>query len=348
MKNEEKPRAEGPRHFLGTDEWEDSEILEILENAKRLKNGLPVEGKGDLKGKILGLVFFNPSLRTRTSMEAAAMKNGGTAIVLEPGKGAWKIETREGVIMDKDSPEHMKEAAGVLGRYFDAIGVRAFPAGKNLEEAFSDPVVRGFARHAGVPVINLESARRHPCQGLADSLTLQEKLDGNTKGRKFALTWTWHPNPLPTAVPVSAAICAARLGMHVTIARPKGFDLHPEDMACINSVAERNGAMVEVVDSMEEALGGADAVYAKSWGSLEFFGDIERERASRKGLKHWMVGGESMKTTRNGKAIFMHCLPIRRGVVATDEVLDGPWSVVIDQAENRLHVQRALLLEVMQ
>ncbi len=332
------------RNFLGTDEWPDEEILALLERARRLKAG---EEEGDLRGKILGMVFFNPSLRTRTSFEAAMLRSGGDAIYLEPGKGVWAFETRPGVVMDGKAAEHLVEAARVLGRYVDALGVRAFPAGEDLEEAFRDRVVRGFAENAGVPVINFESARRHPCQGLADAMTLQEKLGKNLKGKRFTLTWTWHPNPLPTAVPGSALIGAARLGMDLTLACPPGYDLYPDDMKAIRGVAERNGASLEVTRDMDEAVEGAHAVYAKSWGSLEDFGNPEKERARRAAFKDWIVNEKRMSSTAGGRGIFLHCLPVRRGVVVTEGVLEGPWSVVVDQAENRMHAQRALLLELL-
>jgi N-acetylornithine carbamoyltransferase len=235
----------------------------------------------------------------------------------------------------------------VLSRYANAIGVRAFPSAKTWEEARRDEVVGGFARHATVPVINLESARRHPCQELGDSLTLREKLGGDPRGKRFVLTWAWHPKALPTAVPVSAALAAARLGMEVVIARPEGWQLDHDDMAAIRDCAARQGGSVTETDDMEGAIAGADAVYAKSWGSLLDFGDAAAESARRAPLREWRVDETRMRTTRGGAGIFMHCLPVRRNVVVTDGVLDGPWSVVTDEAENRLHVQRALLLELL-
>lgn len=331
------------RHFLATDDWPDEAILALLDRAAALKRG---DAGGSLAGKILAMVFFDPSLRTRTSFEVAMLKHGGHAVCLEPGKGSWAIETREGAVMDGDTVEHIIEAARVLGRYADALAVRAFPKAPAWEEARQDGVVRGFARHAGVPVINLESARRHPCQGLGDALTLREQL-GEPRGRRFLLTWAWHPRALPTAVPVSAAIAAARLGMEVTIAHPPGFELDPEDMAAIRACAERNGGSVATSHDLDEAITGADAVYAKSWGSLAHFGDAASESAFRAPYRGWRVDEARMARTSSGGGIFMHCLPVRRNVIVTDGVLDGPWSVVTDQAENRLHVQRSLLLELL-
>jgi len=332
-----------PRSFLASDEWPDRDVLELLDRAKEIKAG---RGAGSLTGKVLVMVFFDPSLRTRTSFEVAMFRHGGHAVCLEPGRGSWAIETRDGVVMDGDAVEHLVEAARVLGRYGDAVAVRAFPKAATWTEAREDAVVRGFARHAGVPVVNMESARRHPCQGLADAMTLRERLGTDLRGRRFVLSWAWHPKALPTAVPASAALAAARLGMTVTVARPPGFDLDPEDMAEIRAVAERNGGALEVSEDLDDAVAGSDAVYAKSWGSLDCFGDAAADAVLRAPHRGWRIDVARMSSTRAGRGVFLHCLPVRRNVVVTDGVLEGPWSVVTDQAENRLHVQRALLLEL--
>jgi len=328
------------RSLVGTDEWPDAEIVALLDEADRIKRG---DGASPaLVGKVLAMVFLDPSLRTRTSFEVAMAREGGHAVVLEPGRGSWPLETRDGVVMDGDTVEHLREAARVLGRYADALAVRAFPKGASWAEAREDAVIRGFVAHAGVPVINLESARRHPCQGLADAMTLRERL-GVTRGKRFVLAWAWHPNPLPTAVPASAALAAARLGREVVIARPPGYDLDPEDTGTIAETALRNGGKVRVEEDLDRAVEGADAVYAKSWGRLDLFGDPERETRSRAGLRGWIADARLMERTRGGRGLLLHCLPVRRGVEVTGEVLDGPFSAVVDQAENRLHVQRALL-----
>jgi N-acetylornithine carbamoyltransferase len=332
------------RDFIAADAWPDEAILALLDRAAALKSGTAA---GSLAGKVLSMVFFDPSLRTRTSFEVAMLKHGGHAVTLEPGKGSWALEHRDGVVMDGSNVEHVAEAARVLSRYADALAVRAFPSAPTWEEARRDEVVNGFARHATVPVINLESARRHPCQELGDALTLREKLPPDPRGKRFVLTWAWHPKALPTAVPVSAALAAARLGMEVVIARPQGWQLDPEDMAAIRACAARQGGSVAEADDMDAAIAGADAVYAKSWGSLLDFGDAKAEAARRASLRGWRVDERRMASTRGGNGIFMHCLPVRRNVVVTDGVLDGPWSVVTDEAENRLHVQRALLLELL-
>ena len=326
--------------LMGTDEWLDDEIRAILARAAELKAGVTGDS---FAGKALVMVFFNPSLRTRTSFEVAMARHGGHAVVLEPGKGAWAIETRSGVVMDGEPVEHIVDAARVLGRYGEAVAVRAFPSADTWSEARQDEVVRAFARHAGVPTINMESARRHPCQGLADALTLQENLGERPQGRRFVLAWSWHPRPLPTAVPASAALAAARLGMEVVVARPPGYDLDPDDMASIEAVAGRNGGLLSVTDDLDSAVAGADAVYAKSWGCLDDFGRPDAEAVRRAPHRGWIINEDRMSETRDGAGIFLHCLPVRRNVVVTDGVLDGPWSRVTQEAENRLHVQRAVL-----
>ena len=331
------------RDFLALEDWSAEEVEGLLALAARVKRG---EVSGGLEGKVLAMVFMDPSLRTRTSFEAAMFLHGGHAVVLEPGRGSWSLETEPGAVMDGDNVEHIVDAARVLGRYADALGVRAFPRGKEWAQARQDAIMRSFARHCEQPVINLESARRHPCQALADAMTLREKLH-ETAGKRFVLTWAWHPKALPTAVPVSAALAAASLGMEIVIARPPGFELDPEDTALVRRLAQQSGGeFVHIIDDPDDAMVGADAVYVKSWGAVKLYGQPEEEAALRAGLRDWRLTPGRLRSTRGGKGIVMHCLPVRRNVEIDDAVLDGPNSVVVDQAENRLHAQRALLLEL--
>ena len=324
------------RDFLSTEEWTPEAVDRVLELAARVTRG---EISGGLERKVLAMVFLDPSLRTRSSMETAMFLHGGHALVLEPGKGSWTLETEPGVVMDGPGVEHLVDAARVLGRYADALAVRSFPKGSEWAVERQDRIIRHFAQYCPKPVINLESVRRHPCQGLADTLTLRERL-GNPAGRKFVLQWAWHPKPLPTAVPVSAALAAAHLGMDITIAHPDGYDLDGDDLRAIEMLAQARGGRVRTTPDRAEALKGADAVYVKAWGALSAFGRPEEERALRTPHRDWRMSDP-------GKAFVMHCLPVRRNVEIDDAVLDGPQSAVYDQAENRLHVQRALLLELL-
>ena len=330
------------RDFLSMDDWTGEELEALLALAARVKRG---EVLGGLERKVLAMVFMDPSLRTRSSFETAMFLHGGHAVVLEPGKSSWSLETEPGAVMDGTRVEHVTEAARVLGRYADAVAVRVFPKGSDWAVEREDRVIRDFARYCEKPVINLESSRRHPCQGLADAMTLREKL-GETRGKRFVLAWAWHPKALPTAVPASAAIAAARMGMEVVVARPEGYELDAEDMAVVRRIGRETGSMVQVSDDLEHALVGADAVYVKSWGSLEHFGRPEDEAALRQQHRDWRMTKPRLRNTRSGRGIVMHCLPVRRNVEIDDDVLDGPNSVVVDQAENRLHAQRALLLEM--
>jgi N-acetylornithine carbamoyltransferase len=331
-----------PRNFLTTADWTREELVGLLDAAGRFKRG--EDASKPLAGRSVALVFFNPSLRTRASMQVGVYELGGNAVVLEPGGTSWTLEHREGVVMDGDKTEHVSEFVRVLARYTSAIGVRTFAALKDWTEERRDPVLAAFAKYSEAPVINLESAMHHPCQALADMLTVREKLG---EGRKrVLLTWAWHPKPLPMAVPNSFALAAAQMGHDLTIAHPPGYELDEELIGEINSRAFDAGATVTVTRDVEEAFDGQQVVYAKSWGSKEFYGsaadDIE-ERAPYR--RDWIVDARKMERTDN--AIFMHCLPVRRNCIVTDDVLDSNASVVIDEAENRLHVQKAILKEVM-
>jgi N-acetylornithine carbamoyltransferase len=331
------------RDFLALEDWGADQVEGLLSLAARVKRG---EVTGGLEKKVLAMVFMDPSLRTRTSFETAMFLHGGHGVVLEPGKGSWSLETERGAVMDGDTVEHIVDAARVLGRYADAVAVRSFPRGSDWSVARRDGIIKSFAQYCEKPVINMESARRHPCQALADAMTLREKL-GETAGKRFVLTWAWHPKALPTAVPASAALAAAALGMEIVIARPPEYELDPEDTALIRRLAQQHGGeFVHIIDDPDDATVGADAVYVKSWGSVKLYGQPQEEKQLRAGFRDWRLTPGRVKSTRGGKGIVMHCLPVRRNVEIDDAVLDGPNSVVVDQAENRLHAQRALLLEL--
>lgn len=326
------------RDFLSTADFSRDELGLILDLAESIKarhfKSRP------LAGRSVALVFFNPSLRTRASMEIGIYDLGGNAVTLDVGKGTWSLEHREGVVMDADKTEHIKEAARVLSRYVAAIGVRAFPEMRDYKEDMMDLVVRGFAEHSDIPVFNLESSRHHPFQAMADIMTIREKL-GETDGQRAVLSWAYHPKALPMAVPNSFALIAAQFGMDLTIACPEEYDLGEEAMAEIRAASEESGGRVHISRNQKEAIAGAKIVYAKSWGGKDFYGRAEEDIECRQKYRHWIVDEEKMQTTDDG--YFMHCLPVRRNVVVTDGVLDSPQGIAIDEAENRLHVQKAVL-----
>ena len=331
------------RDFLSTADFTREELTALVDLAARIKAGDYSERP--LAGRSVALVFFNPSLRTRASMEIAVYELGGNAVTLDVGKGTWSLEYRESVVMDGDKTEHIKEAARVLARYVAAIGVRAFPEMKNYKEEMTDPVVRGFAEHSDVPVFNLESSRHHPFQALADIMTIREKL-GPDSQNKVVLSWAYHPKPLPMAVLNSFALIAAQFGLDLTIACPPEYDLGEEAMAEIEAASKANGSRVRISLDQKEACRGAQIIYAKSWGGKNFYGRPDEDIQVRQRYNDWRIDEEVMRSTDNGW--FMHCLPVRRNVVVTDAVLDGPQSAAIDEAENRLHAQKAVLASILE
>ena len=327
-----------PRDFLKTSDWSAPELGELIESAVRIKAG--EEKSRPLAGRSVALVFFNPSLRTRASMQVGVYELGGNAVVLEPGGTSWTLEHRDGVVMDADKTEHITEFVRVLGRYCVAIGVRTFAALKDWEAERLDPILNAFAKYSDVPIINLESAMHHPCQAMADMMTIHEKLGAGRK--KVLLTWAWHPKPLPMAVPNSFALAAAQMGHELVIAHPPGYELDDELMGEIRRQAAGAGGRITISDDIDEAFEGVEVVYAKSWGSKNFYGAPEKETAQRAQYRaSWIVDEPKMARTSSG--IFMHCLPVRRNVIVTDGVIDSTSSVVIDEAENRLHVQKSIL-----
>ena len=330
------------KNFLSTADFTLEELISLIDLAAKIKVGDYRERP--LKSRSVALVFFNPSLRTRASMEIAIYELGGNAVTLDVGKGTWSLEHREGVVMDADKTEHIKEAARVLSRYVAAIGVRAFPEMEDFENEMTDPVVRGFAEYSDVPVFNLESSRHHPFQALADAMTIREKL-GGFSGQRVVLSWAYHPKPLPMAVPNSFALIAAQCGLDLTIACPPEYDLGADAMAEIEAGAKSSGGRVTLARDGRKACEGARIVYAKSWGSKEFYGRGQEDIELRKQYKHWRIDESVMALTDNGW--FMHCLPVRRNVVVTDGVLDGAQNAAIDEAENRLHVQKAVLASIL-
>ena len=329
------------KHFLTTEDHSRDELQSLLDVADQVRRD-PV--RADLAGKAIALLFLNPSLRTRSSFEIGAYQLGAHAVVLEPGKGAWGIEFETGVVMDGDAEEHIAEVAGVLSRYCDALAIRAFPQFKDWSIDREDRVIRALARHASVPVINMETIV-HPCQELALMRAVQDHL-GTPDGRKFVLTWTYHPKPLNTAVGNSALLIATKFGMDVTLLIPEdAYRLDERYMKAAESQSAASGGSFQVTTDIEEAYTGAEFVYAKSWGALPLYGRPEEQSALNGKYKHFIVDEEKMAKTDGAR--FSHCLPLRRNVKATDGVMDADYCVAIDEAENRLHVQKALMLQLM-
>ncbi len=329
-------------NFLNTRDLARAELDQLIEAAIRFKRG--DDQSKPLAGRSVALVFFNPSLRTRASMQVGIYELGGNAVVLEPGGTSWTLEHREGAVMDADKTEHVAEFVGVLGRYCAAIGVRTFAALRNWEEERTDPILNAFAKYSEVPIINLESAMHHPCQAMADMMTIREKLGEGRK--KVLLTWAWHPKLLPMAVPNSFALAAAQMGHDLVIAHPRGYELDDELMEAVRKQAAGAGGKVTIVGDVDKAFDGVEVVYAKSWGSRNFYGAPEKDIAERGQYREkWIV--DKRKMARTNTAIFMHCLPVRRNVIVTDGVIDSRASVVIDEAENRLHLQKAIMARLL-
>lgn len=294
----------------------------------------------DLAGKTIALLFFNNSLRTRTSFEVGAFHMGGHAVVLSPTGGMWPLEFEKGAVMLDDAEEHAKEAATVLSRYCDIIGIRAFPKFVDWEEDRKDSILNAFAEYSDVPIVNMETIT-HPCQEMAMTMALEDHL-GELDGKKFVLTWTYHPRPLNTAVANSALMIASKFGMDVTLLCPTDeYVLDQRYMDIATSDTTANGRSLTVTHDIEEAYTGADFVYAKSWGAIPYFGRWEEEKPIRDRYKHFIVDEKKMELTDGG--LVSHCLPMRRNVKMTDAVFDSPNCIAYDEAENRLHVQKAIM-----
>lgn len=326
------------KRFIDLAECTTAELAELLELAGRLDRHPEPHA---LTGKVLGMLFFNPSLRTVASFQAAMGRLGGASFVITPGTGTWKLEARNGIVMDGEAAEHIREAVPVLASYADVLGIRAFAGGIDLA---ADCEERKFMEMAGicpVPLVNLESAVNHPCQALADWKTMND-LGVPARGGRFVLSWANHPAPLPLAVPAAAVHMAAMRGMDVTVLRPDGYALPEPVMQRARAAAEATGGTLRETEDREEAMQDAHVIYAKSWRSTRYYGRPADDQSLRRALEHWMVR-ESWFANAAPEAIFMHCLPVRRNVVVADEVLDGPRSRVLPQARNRMTVQMAIL-----
>lgn len=329
------------KRFVDLADFSRDDIVSLIELAHRLEMRPEPQA---LAGRILGLLFLNPSLRTLASFQAGMSRLGGSSFVITPGQGTWQLETRLGTVMDEAAAEHVREGIPVLAGYCDALGIRSFADGKDLAADLAETKFNAMADLVEKPLINLESAINHPCQALADWKTLDDL--GVPRGGRFVLSWAYHPRPLPLAVPAATLHMAALRGMRVTVLRPEGFALPPAVMDKARRAAERSGGSVQETDDRDAALEGAHIVYAKEWGATACYGQPEAEAALRAPLSGWCVRNDWFERTAVDCRL-MHCLPVRRNVALADEVLDGVRSVVQRQAYNRLTAQMAVLYRLL-
>src|SRR5215469_16622383 len=324
------------KRFVDLADLTRDEVLSLLELARRLERQPEPHA---LAGRMLGLVFFNPSLRTLASFQTAMARLGGHSLVISPGQGSWQMETRAGVVMDGAAAEHVREGIPVLASYCDALGIRVFAEGRDLARDLADSTFNAMAALTDKPLVNLESAINHPCQALADWKTLDD-LAVPRAGR-FVLSWAHHPRALPLAVPASVLHMAALRGMEVIVLRPEGFALPPALMERAQRAATLSGGSVRETSDRSEALTRAEVLYVKEWGATECYGDAALDAQLRRTLTAWCVRNDWFAAAPDCRV--MHCLPVRRNCAIADEVLDSARSVVQREAYNRLPVQMAVL-----
>lgn len=328
-------------HLISLQDLSEQQIEDLLDLSLRMKRR-PTGVQ--LSGRSVGLLFFRGSLRTRTSFEAAMNQLGGHTINLTASSDFWDLEAQEGSVMDGRAPEHVKDAALVLSRYVNALAIRPALAGQAWAIDRRDAGIRAWASYARVPVINMESAMWHPLQALADLMTLRETL-GKLEGKRLAITWTHSTTPASAAVTNSLLLAAVRAGMQVKVAHPPGYDLDDQVLTEAARLTEARGASIATGLSAREAVEGAEVVYARSWQSLEDYGNPTLAASRRSRTTGWTVDEALMR--RGDDARLMHAMPVRRNLEVTDEVLDGPRSLIYEQAENRLHSQKALLVSLL-
>jgi N-acetylornithine carbamoyltransferase len=293
-----------------------------------------------LAGKILGLIFMNPSLRTLASFQSGMARLGGSSFVITPGQGTWLLETKLGAVMNGNRAEHIREGIPVLASYADALGIRAFAEGVDLNADLNEVGFKAMADLVDKPLINMESAMNHPCQALADWKTLDELAVPNHG--KFVLSWVNHPRALPLAVPAATMTMAAQRGMEVVVLRPEGFEIPAPLADKARRLAAASGGSFSETNDRKAALKGARVLYAKEWGSTRHYGNADADLALRTDLASWMVD-DSWFAGSDVNCHFMHCLPARRNVAVADSVLDSSRSVVLREAYNRMPAQMAVL-----
>ena len=319
------------KSFISTQDWDKDELDKLLTLARDMKLNSK-KYQNALDGKSICMFFYNPSTRTRNSTQVAAYQLGMLP-TFNSIKDSW---------IGYKGSESIKDTAIVLARYYDVIGIRIFPNAVDWKYKEGNKIMREFAKWASVPIINFEDDQFHPLQALTDIFTIQEKMK-ETKGKKIIISWAYHPKPLPVSVPNSILLASTKYGMDVSLVHPERYELDDDIMKLARENAKSCGGSVNVSNDIEEAFDDADVVYVKSWGALEHYGNAKDEKQMR--LKYrdsWRIKDEHLNFTKDD-SIFMHCLPIRRNIVADDSVVDGKHSVVYDQAENRLYTAKALL-----
>ena len=311
------------RNFTSVHDVQDLNAL--VQSARTCKIFDPLQMKKG-KGKTLGLIFMNPSLRTRLSTQKAGINLGMDVMIMNFSGEGWALETKEGVVMDGDKAEHIIEAAGVLGEYCDIIGLRSFPGLKDREADYSEEILNSLIKYSGVPVISLESATRHPLQSLADMVTIEEFKKVNKP--KVVMSWAPHPRALPQSVPNSFVEWASKMDYELIVTHPEGYELSESFM---------NGVQIEY--DQNKAFEGADFVYVKNWSSFEEYGKVLTTD------QDWMISARKLRNSRDAKV--MHCLPVRRNVVIADDILDGSQSIVVEEAGNRVCAAQAVIQEIL-
>ena len=330
------------RRFNDLADFSNEEIKDLITLAAQLDESPEPRA---LEGKVLSLLFLSPSLRTLSSFQAAMIRLGGGAFVISPEMSIHGLESRYGIVMDGTAAEHVREAIPVIASYGDVMGVRAFADRRDLAHDLADTDFKNLTGLIDKPWINMESAIDHPCQSLADWKTLDEL--GIPEHGKFVLSWGYHPKALPLAVTAATIRMAAKRGMNVVHLRPPGFELPPAIMDNARKAAAASGGSVTETTDRREAMEGAHVIYTKSYSSTKYYGDKLGDQALREQLVGTWCVDEPWFANARPDCRFMHCLPVRRGVEVSDRILDGPRSVVIQEARNRLYAQMAVLYRMM-
>ncbi|MBD3195453.1 MAG: N-acetylornithine carbamoyltransferase [Candidatus Lokiarchaeota archaeon] len=322
------------KHFISTQEWKKEELDKLLDLTAEMKKD-PEEYNNSLLGKSLCMFFYNPSTRTRNSTEVAAYQLG-----MHPAfnsiKDAWIGYQSESI----------KDTSIVLSKYYDAIGIRIFPVSVKWKYKEGHRILNEFARYSEVPIINFEDDQFHPLQALTDIFTIREKKI-HTEGKKIVISWCYHPKPLPFSVPNSILLMSSRYGMDITLTHPKEYRLDDEIISVAENNITQSGGTLSFSHDIDEAYQDADVVYIKSWGARPYYGDAKNEKQLRIPYREsWRIKANHLEKTEKD-SVLMHCLPIRRNVVADDEVIDGKHSIVYKQAENRLYTAKAVLYNLL-